>query len=123
MIEAVTITSTAATDASPPLTVTCGSRGKTLGRSLVKLYEVRETHESGGMLPERHPAGEIVGQDGRAHAKCHSADHEERDDAAEEPVVVAHCGAVASGNHWMRRGLHRHTDPDAADVESASGSA
>ena len=75
------------------------------------------------MLPERHPAGEIVGQDGRAHAKCHSADHEERDDAAEEPVVVAHCGAVASGNHWMRRGLHRHTDPDAADVESASGSA
>ena len=74
------------------------------------------------MLPEGYPAGEIVGQDGRAHAEGHSADDEEGDDAAEEPVVVAHCGQW-SAELRSGGGLGLRTDPDTADVEPALPSA
>ena len=74
------------------------------------------------MLPEGYPAGKIVGQDGRAHAEGHSADDEEGDDAAEEPVVVAHCGQWSAERGCGGR-LGLRTDPDTADVEPALSSA
>ncbi len=72
-MERVTITSTAATEASPPLTVTWWQRSTV--RTLTD-QRIRRTYQSGGVLPEGYPAGEVVGQDGGAHAECHSAEHQ-----------------------------------------------
>ena len=72
--------------------------------------EMGKTYESRFVLPKGHPAGEVVGQDGGAQAESHSGDHERRDDAGEEPVVVAHCDEWGSGGA-VREMRQQRRDP------------